>query len=505
LPEPSAPTTQKLPDFAQRLRAQTEDERKDALKTTHADYDIHVSSWSTQLDAFEGGGGFLNGDYIWPFPSESEGDFDKRQKMARYHNYVETLVDLYVRFMYTQGVKRTSSNEDYNAWTEDVDGAGTSLTEYLKRFAAVSLVNGHGGTLIDKTPEEATGPSKADEKARVFVTLFPATSIVDWRFDRNTLVGVKLIEAAPDTDLIAAKDADESEQWLLWDTEGWARFKANSDLISGDVPNLGLVPLIILRPKPSTLSLMLGRALVPNANVVKALFNRSSEEDHVLRSQAFSQLVVNVPADGDVNRAREQLGTTMGAAKALVAQGDIKYITPDQSVPGAIRENISYLVQEIYRAAHMRFRRDSLASETAEAIRLQYAELNEMLQGFAKALAQAEKDIARAWFAWMHPTPDAAQKAFDAAQVQAEYPDEFFLDALMTELEAWAEAIRMDLGDTMTRRIKKRAVRRIEPDMPIEELEAIDKEIDALPVERLSAQPMDLGGSQELPQDAAVN
>lgn len=496
------PTSATLPAFAQRLLRETDEDRKGVLEAQHSAYSEHVDSWRVQLDAFEGDGGFLNGEYLWPYPSEEKEDYQRRQKMARYHNYVETLVDIYIRFMFTQGVRRTSTNDDYNAWTMNVDGAGTSMDEFLKRFGAISLVNGHCGTLVDKTPEAATGPSKADEKATVFATIFPATSIVDWKFERNALVGVKLTEAAPDTDILDQKADTESLQWLIWDREGWARFTAEGDIISGDVPGLGMVPLIILRPKPSTLSQMLGRALVSNINVVRALFNRASEEDEVLRTQAFSLAVVEVPENGDVNQAREQIGTSVGTSKAIAVQGKFTYQTPDQSVPGAIRDNIGYLVQEIYRAAHMRFKRDSLASETAEAIRLQHAELNEMLQGFAKGLTQAEREIARSWFAWQSATKEQAQAAFEAAKVEAQYPKEFFLDDLLNELEAWAEAIRMDLGDTMTRRIKKRAVKRLEPEMPVDELDKIEKEIDALPVERLSAQPMDLGRGQELPPEA---
>jgi hypothetical protein len=481
-----------LPAFVAPLVAETEETRAAALKRTHPDYQEHVGSWRVQLDAFEGGGGFLSGEYLWPYPSEGADDYLRRQRMARYHNYVETLIDVYVRFMFSQGVKRQSTNQDYLAWTEDVDGAGTSLTDFLKHLAAVALVNGHASTLVDKTPDQPEGPTRADERGRVFLTVFPATTIADWRFDRNTLAAVKLKECAPETNLLTP--VADAEQWLLWDREGWARFSAKGVLLDADVPNLGLVPLVLLRPKPSFLSPILGRALVSNINVVRALYNRASEEDEVLRTQAFSLLTVSVPVDGDVQAARDHIGNQVGTQRAIVVKGTIDYKTPDQSVPGAIRENISYLVQEIYRAAHMRFRRDSLSSETAEAIRLQYAELNEMLQGFAKALEQVEQDIARAYFAWNAPTPEAAEQAFEAAEVQAIYPDEFFLDALLSELEAWAEAIRLDLGDTMARRIKKRAARRVEPEMPADILEQVDAEIDALPPERLTAAlPMDLG------------
>ena len=115
MPDPQP--VRNLPAFAQRLLAPTvtDEVRKAALAATHPAYDVHADSWAVQLDAFEGDGGFLNGDYLWPYPSESKEDFGKRQRMARYHNYVETLVDLYVRFMFTQGVRRSSSDEKSTA------------------------------------------------------------------------------------------------------------------------------------------------------------------------------------------------------------------------------------------------------------------------------------------------------------------------------------------------------------------------------------------------------
>jgi hypothetical protein len=470
-------TTPALPRFVLDLSM---DDRAQAVQAEHPDYAARKYSWNVLLDAFEGGGGFLDGSYLWPYPVEDRTDYAKRCAMARYHNYVEALVDLYVRFIFTQGVKRQSTNEAYNAWLADVDGAGTHVNEFLKRLAAMALVTGHAGVLVDRTAEASTGPARVDERSRIVVHVFPATTIIDWRFDRERLEAVKLREAGRPTRILAANADDaNTREFLVWDREGWARFDADGHVIGGGVPDLGRVPFVIVRPKPSQSSLMLGRPLVSNANTIVAMFNRASEEDEVIRRQAFSVLTVSVPADGSVDEARQQLGGAIGTAKALVVKGDIKYATPDQNVPGAIRDNIAYLVQELYRAAHVRFRRDSLSAESGDAIRLQYTELNEMLQGFAKALAQAEREIARAWFAWSYPTPEIGQREYEKAQLTVDYPDEFFLDALVGDLEAWAQAIGMNLGDTMTRRIKKRAVRRIDPDMPLGELSQVDAEIDA--------------------------
>ena len=485
------------PPFVARLAGLSADDRLTLLRATHPQYQTHMNVWQVLLDAFEGEGGFLDGSYLWPYPRESQEDFEKRKTMARYHNYLETLVDLYVRFMFTAGVRRESKSPEYNAWIEDVNGAGTPLNDFLKQLAAMALVNGHACALLDKTADPAVGPSKADERASVVASIFTATATADWRFSGATLTAVKLLEQAPPVGIVDALPTGELDvQYLLWDKDGWARFSADGTLVDGGMPGLGLVPLVVLRPKPSQRSNMLGRALVSNANVIRACFNRAAEEDQVIRDQAFSVLTVSLDKDADVDQAKAQLGSVVGTAKALVVKGTIDYKTPDQQVPGTIRANIAYLVQEMFRAAHVRQNKDSLAAESAESIRLQYTELNEMLQGFSKALAQAEKEIARAWFGWTNTTEQAAQQAYEKAQPQATYPDEFFLDALIDDLTAWAEGIAMELGATMTKRIKKRAARRIDPAMPQDELEKVDSEIDELvdnPPEPALGVPLDTG------------
>lgn len=469
------------PAFVSTITSLTESEARDVLSLEHPDYAERKESWGVLLDAFEGTGGFLSGEHLWEYPREDSADYDKRKAMARYHNYLESLVDLYVRFLFTQGVKRSSASEEYNAWLENVDGAGLHLNDLLKRALSFGLVAGHAGILIDKTSDKPKDQTKAGDVAKTIASVFYATAVQDWRFARNVLTAVKLREAPPPTAITAeTPTGEDAVQYLIWGADGWARFDAKGGLVGADVVDLGLVPLVVLRPKPSHTSDMLGRPLISNANIIRALFNRASEEDEVIRGQAFSVFTVEVPENGDVAQAKEDIGNAIGTSKAIVVRGKATYQTPDQNVPGAIRENIAYLVQELYRAAHVRFRRDTLVGESAESIRLQYTELNEMLQGHAKALAACEQQIARAWFAWNAATPEQAEKAFAAAKVEATYPDEFFIDALITDLDAWMEALRLGLGPTMAKRIKKKAVRRIDPDIPPEELDAIDAEIDAM-------------------------
>ena len=100
----------------------SDEDRIARLQQEHASHSAHKYSWQVQLDAFEDDGGFLTGNYLWPYPREEDRSFNERKHQARYHNYLESLVDLYVRYLFTQDVKRSSKNQEYNDWQADVDG-----------------------------------------------------------------------------------------------------------------------------------------------------------------------------------------------------------------------------------------------------------------------------------------------------------------------------------------------------------------------------------------------
>lgn len=483
---PTAPNT--IPASVQDLLGASPEDRIARLHRTHKDYAANAPSWQVLLDAFEGKGGFLDGSYLWPYQREEAKQFEQRQAMARYHNYLEAIVDIYVRFVFTQGVKRTSKHAEYDAWLQDVDGSGTDIDEFLKRASAQALATGQSGILVDKEMVEPVGPSRAEDEGRVVATIFTPTSVLDWRFVHNELASVKLREDAPEPPILG-DDPTCAYQYLIWDKTGWARLNDRGELIDSALTEMGVVPFMMLRPKASQFSRMLGRAIVGNANVIKALYNRASEEDEVLRAQAFSVMTVSVDKDGSVDDVKAQLGTVVGTAKALIVKGTIDYKTPSQEVPSTIRENIGYLVREIYRIAHVRYQRDGLGVETAESIKLQFSDLNEMLQGFAQALRDTEAAMARAWFGWTTPgDAEAAKAAYEAAEITSAYPTDFFTSDLMLDLETWAEAIALDLGVTMARRIKKKAARRIDPDMDLATQETVDAEIDAMSEDEVTNQ-----------------
>lgn len=461
----------------------TGDTRKLVFDVKHPAYAENVESWQIFLDAYDGQGGFLSGAYLDQYSREQEASFKQRQKAARYHNYSETIVNLYARKVFARAIERTTDNPDLEAWLKNVDGAGTDMSTFVQRALTRALAAGHVGVLCDKTQDQPTGPAKADEKARPYLTQYLPTTIQDWRTTADGAVAaVKLREAVPNTDLLSPHaEGDEAVQMLLWDHECWVRVP--HDETEPVVPGehlLGQVPFAVLAPKPLERWPLVGTSLLGNANVIRALFNRAAEEDQVLRDQAFSLLTVDVPADGDIEKVKNEIQGDVGTTRAFVVHGTTKYITADQTVPEAIRKNIAYLVQEIYRMAFLRSTRDSLEAETAEAIKLKHDELNDFLKSIAAACATFEKRLIRFWCGWVSATPEAADALFESLNLTINYAETFFLGDLEADLRAWAMALKQDLGVTMEERLRLRMVHRLEPNLSDEDQAKVEAEIKAI-------------------------
>lgn len=479
--------------LAVQLGALTEEQRKDALEHTHPHYDAHADSYRLLLDAYEGSGGFMDGDYLHRYPNEVEGDFNNRKAQVRYHNYYRALVNIYVRHVFRATINREAKQlPELEAWWTNVDGAGTSINQFMMRGAKLALAAGLAGALVDKEPTPPTGPSMADETAKVIASWFAAPTIVDWDLRAGELIAVKLLEAKPRASILdPVEEGDESAQTLIWTEDAWVRMDSDAEVIaqSGDAgANVDMVPLAIVRPDPSSEHPFLGHGLGGDGKVFQALLNRCSEEDEVLRSQAFSVLTVDVGKDGDVNAAKTQIGNDIGTTRALVLQGAADYITPDMGAPEQIRTNIEFLIREIYRMAHVKYARDSADSESADSIRLQHTELNEMLASLATVLQDTEKQMALFWYAWTHPGDKATVEAdFAALEVTIQYSHEFFIADLMEELDKWAQAVKFDLGLEFEHYAKKRVLEQIAPGLDEPTKEKIHAEIEGMEQNREKA------------------
>lgn len=466
------------------------DALKAALEVTHPAVTEHETRWQIALDAYDGDGGFLNGDYIWRFPRETDTEARNRREQARYHNYAATLIDYYVRKVFGADVSRETSNAELQAWWDNVDTAGTDMSTYMRLALAKALSAGHLGILADKTREQATGPSKADEKAAVFLTRYLPTAIRDWRLSRDEkLIAVKLTEDVPNDDLLT--DGETTARVLLWDTDEWVRIEGEQDalVVTREETGLGLVPLVALRPFRHARWSFIGRPLLGDSGVLVALYNRASEQDNVLRDQAFSLFVVSLPVTGDVDvdKAKNALGNEIGTTRAVFAYGSASYQTPSMEVPQTLEAHQTFLIRELYRAAHIPFEKDSRDAQSADAIRLQHEELQGVLKGVADECRRVELALCKLFFAWTSATPEAAAAAFEAANVQIGYPTAFFESDPEAELKTLTLAMNAVPSKTFEQAVQKQIVGMVAGSLDQPTVDQIHAEIKAGEADRQPA------------------
>jgi hypothetical protein len=498
----------------------TEQSRADLFTQVHpavAEYGVgsdgKPSRWEMLLDAYDGAGGFLDGTYLWQFPREKDGEFNPRKAQARYHNYVQPIIDQYKRKLFGgTGPQRDCTDAGLKAFWLDVDGAGTDMTTFMGDSLVKGLTTGDCGILVDKTPDAPTGPAKADEKARVFLTRFLSQAVLDWRVEKtDELIAVKLREDRAPADIFSEADEDETAQILLWDREEWMRVPKDKDLpVEGPNPHgLGLVPFVMLRPLRSTRWPFRGQPLLGDGSIIRALYNRASEEDTVMRDQGFSLFVVSLPTTGEVSPddAKKLMGDEVGTKRAVFSYGDAGYKTADQGVPVTLRDAQKYLVRELYRMAHLRYEDDSREAQTAEAIRLQHQELTAMLHGIASELMRVELALAKLYFHWTSATAEEAERKFEAAKVTVSYPREFFEPDLEKEITTLSLAGKAVPSQAWQEHVAKTIVRKVDPTLSPEQLEAIDGEIETgVAEQRQQAQQAQAGriNPDQLRQNAAA-
>lgn len=441
----------------------------------------HGDRWTICLDAYDGEGGFLDGGYIWAFPRELKDEVTARKAHARYHNYSATLIDYYARKVFSGEITRETSNAELEAWWGNVDGAGTDMGSYLRQALTKALAAGHVGLWADKTRDEATGPAKADEQASVFLTRYLPTAILDWRLTQDeTITAVKLIEDVVNDDLLA--ETASSQQILLWDRDEWVRVpEGEHPVIERADHGLGIVPLVMLRPFRHARWPFIGRALLGDGGILVALYNRSSEQDEVIRNQSFSVFVVTLPASGevDVEKAKAALGNEVGSLRALFTFGSGDYKTPAMEVPKTLEQHQLFLIRELYRMAHIPYEKTSGDLQSAEAIKLQHEELASVLAGVASECERVERELCRLWFAWTSATPELAAQAFEAANIRIAYSREYFEADPETELKTLAAAINAVPSKTFEKAVQKSIVDRVGRGLSDETRATIDREIDA--------------------------
>ena len=417
------------------------------------------------IDAYEGKGGFLSGEYLIPHPRESKEKLERRKQLAVYPNYVRKVVDSYLSHLFKKSPVRSIETQEYQEFIQDVDKQGTYIDDYMRKNFKLAMIVGTILIIVDKPSGKAR--TKLEEKQlnlRPYLAARLPSQVENFTLDQyGRLSSITFIETKPDGTVV----------YRYFDTEKWiiSTDPEQKEIESSGEHNLGVVPVVPLHSTDPLLptSLFATPWILDLANLNFDLYNALSELRELFRNQTFSIFTIPIKDQADAEKLKDLTISTENAIPYNPeGGGKPEFIAPPSEPVEAYMKYIESLIQQIYRLANLEFTGGIQKSGIAKEY--DWLEFNRTLTSFALQCEQAEYRIAELVCRW--------QETEFKGYIQ--YPRDFSIRNLAEELETAMNAITAQiLPPTGVVELRKKLTRDILGEFVDDKLfNLMDKEIE---------------------------
>lgn len=487
-----------------------------AVARQHPRYSEWQPIWRNLAHVYEGDGPYLTGDALVPHARElvyakgADGTtnfnsvigvrrkYTQRQQIARYENFSEAVVGLYVDYQYAKLPSRSWGDEEeggeedaqktpLQAWHEDVDGFGTHIDDWLKRYQVLTDVFGHMFVLMDRLPPntrtmsvtargQKTQPTLAD-LGRPVLRIYSPLDAPDWLAPQNQLSAVKFQESIERKTLLQTV-VPTDKAFFFWDREQWSVYNARGEQLKQGQHGFGQLPVTIWYAKRRAILPIIGRGLLGDGSLAKDHYNLISELRELFRAQVFSMLHIQLGNEETIQQARENLGDHAGTDAIVFSKGGANFIAPPDGPAARYTEEISNVERKIYRLASLPWETDSKDAEAEGSRKLKAADLNASLSSLADNAQELDYWIARMFYAGTYGAV-RGKAAYEESKYRTEHPDDFNVQELMERAEEVQTVVEMGVGPTATKLLKASVIQVALPDLDRETKATIDRELAA--------------------------
>lgn len=423
-----------------------------ALRYEHPDYCGAIPKWSKYLDAYCANDIYR---FIHKHPRETPDMFNVRVQRGYYYNYVASVVDLYVSYLFHAPIERRGGDQEelLKDLHENADAKGTRYLLFMQDVATDAQICGHAAVLVDAPKLVAgqieTEQDRQDAGVRPYLTLIKPTKIKDWELDENgKFAWVKLEIDRPSGRSWKDEVDSETQYFVIWSKDDWVEYKIVDDeaaVIDEGEHALGEVPLVIVCNYPDRSHSWFGVSSVRDITDINiAILNWSSMGDEEIAERCLNILLAE----------RDEAGSsvTLGHNNVLeYAPGATapSYLVPGETPLNLIGQWIDRAKDEIYRLAKLGGSTGLMGVREATsgiAYAYEFNETNQSLSRKAESLEQAEKEIHRLYLKWLG-------QDFNGSII---YPRDFGVDDFLQELQIMAEARTVLTSPTAIRELEKK-------------------------------------------------
>ena len=380
-----------------------------AIDSEHPEYRAKRGLWKKYRDLYVGGEQLRASasEYLIRRQKEAPEVYGERLERVFYENYAGSIVDWYAATLFRREPLILSEGDDLrarsflNAFSEDCDLRGNTLTEFYRKQMLDALVCGVSYTLAD-FPRSACQPETLAEEDRVgtsraYLSHCPAEQLINWAVDeRGDFEWVVIRNKFDSMPTLDSATRNEQTRWIYYDRRNFKIYRAADEQGRTGAPQLesegehafaaqGRVPLFALRV-PEGLWLMNKAGLLQLEH-----FNKSNALGWALTLGLFATPVIY--SDREWN---QMLGDSYYIQ--LGQQDRFGWTEPEGKVFQLAADNLTRLQEEIYRVCYLMSQAGSPLARAQSGLSKQrdYAITQEVLRAFGDAVKDTLKRVLRA-------------------------------------------------------------------------------------------------------------
>ena len=408
--------------------------------------------------AYNGDGGFRDGEYLVQHPRESDEKYNMRKRLSYYLNYTKPCVDAHVSPVFKTMAVRDYKGIASKAWevfASDVDFLGSGIDKLMKRAAYIAKLNGVSYIVMDMSENVVINnfaDMENDRNNLPYAFIVDSVSVEEVKFDQFGRI-IKFVFSEPDPydGYTPAKRTMTPEGWSL---------KTSKDEKQG-AWNIGCVPVVPLYSKEHKST----DAFPPSefesiARTNLAIFNMSSWLSDILVNQTFS--VLTYPSNDE---EAIELGTNNALSYPVESSHAPAFIAPPAEPANVLISQISALRQEIYRMAVVVNVTGARSQQSGEAKAWDYEATNQILSDFADMVEAAERKVAKLFSIWVGAE----------LEYKVNYPSDFKISEVEQELANAEVAKGLNFGDEFNMEVFKRVLTAYLPELPADEFDKLVK------------------------------
>lgn len=422
-------------------------------------------------DAYAGKGGFLDGSYLVPHVRETLDKFIRRKALSYYPNYVKTVVNSLINPIFRKQAKRdwegkNTESQMFSMFQADVDRKGTNIRRFMKKALKKAKLHAVCFIVVDNVNEQpATVAGAIKSRAFPYAYLVFPNQVKDYECNEDGILTSITYETYSKR-FSGNAPSKITTRWT-WTETSWKREK--DGITTEEAHDLGVVPVIPLFGTDADDGDMLPIGeMLSIARINLTIFNLCSELRELLRNQAFSILCMPITEAIDME-GLEELKT--GTDNALNFDGNGSppvFITPSAEQAALLQNEITRLVEEIYRLATLSSVVGVQQKTSGVAKQWDFENTNQSLSDMAENCQEAEIKMAMLFEKWTNSKVD-----YDCV-----YPDDFGIVDIADALDEITKALDLQIGGLFQKEVKKKAVEAYLADLPEDRFDAVMKDID---------------------------